>query len=71
MGWQDLRFPTPVRPGDALSLTLKWLDKRISRSKPGFGILRQEITMEGLNGAIVLTYIDTVGMLIEPKTDNG
>ena len=65
MGWQDLKLAAPVRPGDELSLTLTWLDKRVSRSKPNFGIFRQQITMEKSDGTVVLTYVDTVGMVID------
>jgi acyl dehydratase len=64
MGWQDLTLPRPVRPGNALSLALTWLDKRASRSKPDLGILRHRIVMTNQHSEVVLDYVDTVGMRI-------
>src|SRR6476661_6044851 len=38
LGWDELRLPTPVRPGDALDVELTVLEKRDSKSKSDRGI---------------------------------
>ena len=42
MGWDELRLPNPVRPGDELDLESIVLEKRESKSKPERGIVRTE-----------------------------
>jgi acyl dehydratase len=69
MGWQDLKLPKPVRPGNELSLALTWLDKRTSKSNPALGILRQRIVITNQHGDVVLDYVDTVGMRIVAAGD--
>jgi itaconyl-CoA hydratase len=39
LGWKDVRFPRPVRPGDTLYAESEILGKRASRSRPAQGIL--------------------------------
>lgn len=55
LGAEDLRFPTPLRPDDNISLASECLARRPSRSRPGIGIVttlsrltnqRQETVME-------------------------
>jgi acyl dehydratase len=38
-GVRYIKWPEPVRPGDALRLSARVLEKRISRRQPGLGIL--------------------------------
>lgn len=40
LGWDVVRFPAPVRAGDALRVTIEATDKRPSKSLPGLGIVR-------------------------------
>ena len=40
MGVDELRWPNPVRPGDQLRLDIEIIDARLSKSRPGFGIIR-------------------------------
>jgi acyl dehydratase len=44
-----MRFPNPVRPDDELTLHQVCLDKRPSRSRPEYGIVKSRGTM--VNGA--------------------
>jgi acyl dehydratase len=55
LGSEYLRFPTPLRPDDQLTLTSETAAKRTSKSRPGIGIVttrsklvneRQESVME-------------------------
>lgn len=40
-----MRFPTPVRPGDTLTLRSACVEKRLSRSRAGFGVVTSHITL--------------------------
>src|SRR5436853_7913231 len=40
LGVDELRWPNPVRPGDALQVETEIVDLRLSRSKPDRGIIR-------------------------------
>ena len=60
MGYDDLRYLKPVRPGDRISVQLKLLEKRESISKPDRGIVRVATTLKNQDNAAVLTYIDNV-----------
>ena len=59
-GWDDVRFPNPVRPGDRLSVTAECIERRESKSKSDRGVVRYKITMEDQNGKLVLTYKTTI-----------
>jgi len=39
-GADDLRWPTPVRPGDTLTLHIEIIEKRASESNPEVGIIK-------------------------------
>jgi acyl dehydratase len=58
-GIEQIRWPRPVRPGDALSLTATVLDVRRSRSKSGLGILRWRWQLHNQTGAEVLDLTAT------------
>ena len=36
----ELRWPAPVRPGDRIRVEIEVLEARLSKSKPGYGIIR-------------------------------
>ncbi len=55
MGVDELRWLRPVYPGDVLSCEMELLDKRLSRSKPGIGILNLRITTSNQDGQPVLS----------------
>jgi len=60
LGFDELRFPHPVHPGDALRLRVECLETRPSRSKPDRGIVRFDFTVTNQDGVTVLRYLDTV-----------
>ena len=41
----ELSFPKPVRPGSVLTLRDACTEKRLSRSRPGFGVLKSRTTL--------------------------
>ena len=59
-GFDEVRFREPGRPGDVLRLRLRWLEKRASASKPGFGIARHQCELVRADGAVLLALFDTI-----------
>jgi acyl dehydratase len=49
-----MNFPAPVRPGDLLTMYETCLDKRVSRSRPRFGIVKSRATMVNAAGQEVM-----------------
>jgi len=60
LGIEDLRFATPVRPGDRLSLSIECVEARPSSSKPDRGIVRSVLTVTNQKGETVLTTTEAV-----------
>jgi acyl dehydratase len=60
LGWDEVRFQNPVRPGDRLFLTREVIEKRESRSKPGRGIVQQLMTVSNQNDECVLIQKDSI-----------
>jgi len=58
-GWDELRWPNPVRPGDVLSVRTEIVETRLSKSRPEMGIMtgRHQIkTQEGTRVFSVQNY---------------
>ncbi len=53
----ELRWPTAVRPGDAMRLETEILELRPSRSKPRFGVVRIRNILRNQKNETVLSYI--------------
>ena len=60
LGWDELRLPNPVRPGDKLSLTIETVMKRESKSKQDCGICTGRFIMTNQDGLPVLECLDTI-----------
>lgn len=56
LGIDDLRWPTPVRPGDTLDVHLEIADKRVSESRPGAGIVHERVTALNPDDDPVITF---------------
>jgi acyl dehydratase len=63
-GFDELRWPRPVRPGDDLSLEAVVLDARPSASRPGQGLVRVRITTLNQRGEAVQI---ASGTLVVPR----
>ena len=61
-GWDEVRFHTPVRPGDELWLEVTWVAKRRSTSKPDRGIVTAAMKLLNQDGVVVLSHKDTIFM---------
>jgi acyl dehydratase len=53
-GLAYVRWPSPVRPGDSLTLELHVLEQRVSDSKPWLGIVRWQWLMTKRGGEVAL-----------------
>jgi acyl dehydratase len=58
-GVEYVKWPEPVRPGDALTLHADVLDARRSRSQATLGILRWRWTLQNQHGVLVLDLTAT------------
>lgn len=60
MGWDELRLPTPVRPGDELDLEVIVLEVKESKSKSDRGIVRNQIWLRNQKREIVLQTVGSI-----------
>ena len=60
LGFDELRFPYPLYPGDAIMLVIECLETRASRSKPDRGIVKFSFRLYNQDDVTVLSYLDTV-----------
>ncbi len=63
-GFDEFRWPRPVRPGDELHLEIEVLEVRPSKSRPGQGLVKIRTTTLNQNGDPVQV---SVGNLIVPR----
>jgi acyl dehydratase len=60
LGVDELRWPTPVRPGDTLRAETEVLSITPSKSKPEFGVVRIQITARNQRGEVVLRMVPSL-----------
>ena len=60
MGYDELKLPNPVRPGDDLDLEITNLERRESKSKPDMGILRNQVHLRNQRRETVLQCISSI-----------
>jgi acyl dehydratase len=63
-GFDELRWPLPVRPGDELCVECEVLEVRPSKSRPNQGIVKVRVTTRNQNGDAVQEF---VGNLVVPR----
>jgi len=56
----DLRFHSPVRPGDRICFEMECVEKRESRSNPDRGIITEAMTLKNQHGESVMTLKNTI-----------
>ena len=71
LGYDELRFLKPVRPGDRLSLEMECVEARASKSRPGTGIATVRLWLENQDGETVMSHLDTVMMRFRNPPDGG
>ena len=60
LGYDEVRFFAPVRPGDSLTLRVEWVSRRPSNSKPDRGVVCVRFSLVNKDGATVMSHLDTV-----------
>ena len=63
-GFDEFRWPLPVRPGDELSVESEVLEVRPSKSRPNQGVIKVRTTTRNQKGEAVQV---SVGNLIVPR----
>jgi len=63
-GFDEFRWPRPVRPGDELHLEIEVLEVRASKSRPGQGLVKLKTTTLNQAGEPVQV---SVGSLVVPR----
>ncbi len=63
----ELRFVSPVRPGDSISFEMECVEKRESQSRPDQGIVTDAITLKNQKGEIVMTLKNTILVAKRPQ----
>ena len=65
-GFETVRFLKPSYVGERLTLNIKFMEKRVSKSKPDFGLAKYYMELVNEKGAAVLSMIDTVMIERDP-----
>lgn len=63
-GFEEFRWPRPVRPGDELHLESEVLEVRPSKSRPDQGLIKVRTTTLNQNGEVVQV---SIGNLVVPR----
>ncbi|MCU1424964.1 MAG: dehydratase [Microbacteriaceae bacterium] len=66
VGLSDVRFPHPLKAGDTIYSETRVLSKRLSKSRPGQGVLQFEHTAKNQHGDIVAVAIRSTLMQCTP-----
>ena len=66
-GFDELRWPRPVRPGDELRVESEVLDVRTSKSRPGEGLIKVRTTTLNQNGEAVQVSVGNLLVRHRPK----
>ena len=67
LGWDEVRFLIPARPGDRIVLEEEPMSKRESKSDPTAGIVRYAIRLLNQQGEPLLTFIGIALIEKRPK----
>ncbi len=70
LGWDEVRFSSPVRVGDTLSVRVTCLETRPSASKPDRGIVRSKVEVLNQDGQIVLSSVHNLLIGRRPATEH-
>jgi acyl dehydratase len=66
LGVDELRWPTPVRPGDRITAEYEIVSITPSKSKPQFGVARIKSTGRNQKGEVVLSMITSIWVPRKP-----
>ena len=69
LGFDNMRLLAPVRPGDTLTKVNEVIDRRLSNSRPGVGVVKLRDTLYNQRGEAVFTFENTVLIRCRPSDD--
>jgi len=58
-GWDEVRFPHPVYPGDTIAITGECVERRESESRPDAGIVTSLLEVRNQSDVLCLTFKST------------
>jgi len=67
-GFDELRWPRPVRPGDELHVESEVLEVRPSKSRPDQGVIKVRTTTVNQNGESVQVYVGNLIVFRRPAS---
>jgi acyl dehydratase len=67
-GFEEMRWPRPVRPGDELHVESEVLDVRASKSRPDQGVIKVRTTTLNQNGEPVQVFVGNLIVLRRPAS---
>ena len=68
VGFEEFRWPRPVRPGDELHVESEVLEVRPSKSRPDQGLIKVRITTFNQNGEPVQVSVGNLLVLCRPSS---
>jgi len=70
-GFRDLKWLKPVYVGDTISYTIEYTEKRVSSSRPGWGLISFRNVGTNQNGEAVLSFMSVVFLECRKETAKG
>ena len=70
-GFDKMRWPKPVRPGDELRVESEILEVRPSKSRPDQGVIKVRTTTLNQDGEPVQVFVGNLIVLRRPPADRG
>jgi acyl dehydratase len=67
LGFRDARFPAPVRHGDTIYGETTVLEKRLSASRPGQGVVTFQHIARNQHGEVVAIVVRSTLMRCRPE----
>jgi acyl dehydratase len=67
LGFSDVRFPAPMYHGDTLKAETRVLSQRLSRSRPGEGVVSLEHTGRNQDDVVTVIAVRAVMMRCRPQ----
>ena len=68
LGLESVKWPQPVYPGDSLRIVITIIDKRFSKSKPGYGVMKYKVETFNQHDALVMAMFTSVLIPCAPTT---
>jgi acyl dehydratase len=70
-GFDEFRWPAPVRPGDELHLEIEVMSARVMASRPGQGLIKVKTSTVNQHGEPVQVLVANLVVLRRVSTANG